>query len=60
MPNWLIILLRSTSFGTNKFRFAKSTADILTATSGIIYQTLDKNGDTWAVAVDISKAFDRV
>ena len=42
------------------FRQARSTADILTVVSERIYRSLDKTGEGRAVALDISKAFDRV
>ena len=42
------------------FRQARSTADILTVVSERMYHTLDKAGEARAVALDISKAFDKV
>ncbi|CAE1157727.1 unnamed protein product [Acanthosepion pharaonis] len=42
------------------FRFARSTADVLTAITETVYRTLQNNGEARAVALDISKAFDRV
>ncbi len=42
------------------FRYARSTADVLTAITETVYQALQNNGEARAVALDISKAFDRV
>ncbi|CAE1168972.1 unnamed protein product [Acanthosepion pharaonis] len=42
------------------FRFARSTADVLTAITETVYQALQNNEEARAVALDISKAFDRV
>ena len=52
-----IELLTDKQYG---FRQARSTADILTVISERIYCSLDKAGEGRAVALDISKAFDRV
>ena len=42
------------------FRSSRSTADLLTVVSDRIARALNRSGDTQAVALDISKAFDRV
>ena len=42
------------------FRSSQSTADLLTLVSDRIARTFNKSGATRAVALDISKAFDRV
>ena len=42
------------------FRSSRSTADLLTVVSDRIARTFNKSGATRAVALDISKAFDRV
>ena len=42
------------------FRSCWSTADLLTVVSDRIARTFNRSGATWAVALDISKAFDRV
>ena len=42
------------------FRAFRSTADILTVLSERIYNSLDVGGETRAIALDISKAFDKV
>ena len=42
------------------FRSSRSTADLLTVVSDRIARAFIKSGSTRAVAVDISKAFDRV
>ena len=42
------------------FRSSRSTADLLTVVSDRIVRALNRSGDTRAVALDISKAFDRV
>ena len=42
------------------FRSCRSTADLLTVVSDRIDRAFNKSGDTRAVALDISKAFDRV
>ena len=42
------------------FRSSRSTADLLTVVSDRIARALNKSGATRAVALDISKAFDRV
>ena len=42
------------------FRSSRSTADLLTVSSDRIARTLNRSGATRAVALDISKAFDRV
>ena len=40
--------------------FVVSTADLLTVLSDHIYNSLDASGEMEAVALDISKAFDKV
>ena len=42
------------------FRSSRSTADLLTVLSDRIARTFNRSGATQAVALDISKAFDRV
>ena len=42
------------------FRSSWSTADLLTVVSDRIARAFNRSGPTWAVALDISKAFDRV
>ena len=42
------------------FRSTRSTADLLAVVSDRIAKTFDRSGDTPAVALDISKAFDIV
>ena len=42
------------------FRKSRSTADLLTVISERFYRALDRLGEVRAVALDISKAFDRV
>ena len=42
------------------FRSSRSTADLLTVVSDRIARTFNRSGTTRAVALDISKAFDRV
>ena len=42
------------------FRSGRSTADVLTVISERVYRTLDACGETRAIALDISKAFDKV
>ena len=42
------------------FRVFRSTVDILTVLSERIYNSLDEAGETRAIALDISKAFDKV
>ena len=42
------------------FRFSRSTADLLTVISDRIARAFNRCGATQAVALDISKAFDRV
>ena len=42
------------------FRTLRSTADILTVLSERIYNSIDAGGETGAIALDISKAFDKV
>ena len=42
------------------FRFTRSTADLLTVVSDRIARGFNRSGATRAVALDISKAFDRV
>ena len=42
------------------FRSSLSTADLLTVVPDRIARAFNRSGATWAVALDISKAFDRV
>lgn len=42
------------------FRSSRSTADLLTVITDRIYSALNKSGEARAVALDISKAFDKV
>ena len=42
------------------FRSSRSTADLLTVVSDRIARAFNRSGPTRTVAVDISKAFDRV
>ena len=42
------------------FRSSRSTADLLTIVSNRIARTFNRSGATGAVAIDISRAFDRV
>ena len=42
------------------FRLSRSTADLLTVVSNRIARAFNKSGATQTVALDISKAFDRV
>ena len=42
------------------FRFSQWTADLLTIVSDRINRAFNRSGTTWAVTLDISKAFDRV
>ena len=42
------------------FRSSRSTADLLTVITERVNRALDKQGETRLVALDISKAFDRV
>ena len=42
------------------FRSSGSTADLLTVVSDRIARACNRSGATWAVACDISKAFERV
>ena len=42
------------------FRSGRSTADVLTVTSECVYHALDACGETRAIALDISKTFDKV
>ena len=42
------------------FRSSQSTADFLTSVSDRIARAFNRSGATQAVAVDISKAFDKV
>ena len=42
------------------FRSSRSTADLLTLVTERIARTLNLSGATWALTLDISKAFDRV
>ena len=41
-------------------RSSGSTADLLTVVCNRIARAFNRSGATWAVALDISKAFDRV
>ena len=41
------------------FRAFQSTADILTVPSECLYNSLDAGGEISAIALDISKAFDK-
>ena len=41
------------------FRSWRSTANLLTVVSDIIARAFNRSGATWAVALDLSKAFDR-
>ena len=47
-------------FGQYGFRSSQSTADLLTVVSDRIARAFNRSGATRAVALDISKAFDRV
>ena len=42
------------------FRSSRSTADLLTVIPDTIARAFNRSGPTWAVALDISRAFDRV
>ena len=42
------------------FRSGRSTADVLTVFSERVFQSLNASGETRAIALDISKAFDKV
>lgn len=42
------------------FRASRSTADLLTVITERFYRALDKGGEARAIALDISKAFDKV
>ena len=42
------------------FRYSQSTADLLTVVSDRIARTFNRSGVTQALALDMSKAFDRV
>ena len=42
------------------FRSSQSTADLLTVVSDRMARAFNRSGATWVVALDISKAFDRV
>ena len=42
-----------------RFRSSRSTADLVTVLSDRIARALNRSGTTLAVALDISKAFDR-
>ena len=42
------------------FRSGRSTADVLTVISERVYRALDACGETTTIALDISKAFDKV
>ena len=42
------------------FKSSQSTADVLTVVSDRIFRVFNRSGATGAVALDISKAFDRV
>lgn len=43
-----------------RFRISKSSTDVLPDISDLVYQTLNKSGETWAVSLYISMAFDGV
>ena len=61
--NRLVQHLEATNLFTDfqyGFRSARSTADLLTVITERIYRSLDNNGGAQAVALDISKAFDKV
>ena len=51
------LLLIDSQYG---FRSSRSTADVLTVITDRISRTLDKGFDARAIALDISKAFDKV
>ena len=42
------------------FRSSRSTADVLTVLTDRLSRALDNNFDAWVIALDISKAFDKV
>ena len=48
------------SYPQDGFRFSRSTADLLTVKSDRIAEDFNRSGATGAVALNISKAFDRV
>ena len=48
------------SYFQDGFRFSRSTADLLIVVSDRIGRAYNRSGATRAVALDISKAFDRV
>ena len=52
-----LCLLTDKQYG---FRRSRSTADLLTVITERIFRALDRCGETKSVALDISKAFDRV
>ena len=62
MINWLgtcksVGLFSDFQYG---FRSSRYTADLLTVVTERIARTLNLSGAIWAIALDISKAFDRV
>ena len=61
--NKIIGYLESSGLLSDKqygFRHQRSTADLLTVVTERIYRALDRCGEAKSVALDISKAFDRV
>ena len=42
------------------FRSSRSTADLLTVATDRVARAFNRSGDTRAVALDISKAFDKL
>ena len=59
----LLITWRKVAFFSDfqcGFRYSRSTADLLTVASERIARTFNRSGPNWAVALDISKAFNRV
>ena len=61
--NWIVDHLENCGLFSDfqyGFRSSRSTADLLTVVSDRITRAFDKSGATRAVALDISKAFDRV
>ena len=59
----MLITLRNVAFFSDfqyGFRSSQSTADLLTVVSDRIARAFNRSGATRAVALDISKAFDRV
>lgn len=43
-----------------RFRFSRSTADVSTSITEIVYPALNKNGETWNMNLDISNIFNVV